>query len=141
MRAPEVVQRAIEEAAEVEAALRAASGVLFHWSARAARASIEARGLLPFQRERVLPLLGGGEMRCGALPLCFGPTPSAAWAGVDWHRHPAGVWDLWEVRLTEADAVEEFTPGLAGEVRLASPIEPTRLAWVGERTTAEEPQR
>lgn len=75
---------------------------LYHWSPTAHRKQIIRRGLVPGRRTVTHPLPG---FRAPA--LCFGDTPSWAWAlsgGQD--SSPSGSWDLWQAWL--ADLVDPY---------------------------------
>ena len=70
---------------------------LYHWSPTAHRKQIIRRGLVPGRRATTHPLPG---FRAPA--LCFGDTPSWAWAlsGAQ-ESAPSGSWDLWQAYLAD----------------------------------------
>ncbi len=66
--------------------------ILFHWSPRARRKQILRYGLRPWCRP--------SAATCRAPFVCFGDSPSWAWAlSAEMHWAPAGEWDLWQTTL------------------------------------------
>jgi len=103
-------------------------GPLYHWAPASRAEAIALEGLQPG-----MPATVASE----PLPhICLGVDPAGAWAisgAVGWH----GVteWDLWLVRLADADSVTvrpEFGPRIQ-EVTVAGPIPPERVWRVGRR--------
>jgi hypothetical protein len=98
-----------------------AAAVFYHWAPRSDREAIELDGLRP--------------------PFQITWAPSLAWlTQSEWHHHPPGVWDLWEVWLSDDDSTEETNQG--SQLRVDNVLPPDRLVWVGERmTTIPDPKQ
>lgn len=102
---------------------------LYHWSPREKRKGIQRRGLLPR-----CPTAGRHDD--SFLAVCLSASPSCAWSlSGQITGEPGQLWDLWMVRLTDADEVHVL-PGwgpVVQEIRVGNPIPKSRLWWVGER--------
>lgn len=104
---------------------------LFHWSPSEKREAILGEGLRIYAE----PCVHRGGLTYPY--VCLGFTPSGAWSlsgDMDWVDE-FDSWDLWQVRLAEADTVHvrpEFGPVLL-EARVRNTIPADRVWWVAER--------
>ena len=127
---------------------------LYHWSPERHRSSIVRRGLRPSTPTAVWERpLKPGELvghRTEDLPedsllaVCFGTTPSTAWAYSGALSAQRGeTWDLWQIELAADDEVHfRSTWGNRfDEVRIVNPIPRSRCWFVGSRKCPERGSR
>ena len=119
-------------------------GPLYHWSPRDRLDSIRKAGLTPGNRNIQGPafhnMVDGTDGEFVQPMVCFSPDPATAWAYSHGCWKSTGVFDLWMVEIEPVDEVHvlpSWGPTLH-EIRVANPIPPKRLHWIGERTTTEE---
>jgi hypothetical protein len=128
----------IDRTAKAFAAYAATRGqmLLYHWSPATRRKQIMRHGLLPRRRpSTTLGRVGGRVWR--APYICFGDTPSWAWALSGGMPHTvSGEWDLWCCwldRLTEPLLLTRTDSNGVHEIRTDHRVFKRDLWYVGTR--------
>ena len=127
---------------------------LYHWSPEKYRRSIVRSGLRPTSLTAVYerPVKPGERLghwvedlsEESLLAVCFGTSPSTAWAYSGALSSERGeTWDLWQIELKPQDEVHFRSAwgNKLDEVRIANPIPRGRCWFVGSRTCPERGSR
>ena len=104
-------------------------GVLYHWSPKRNRESIQRFGLQLAHLNRT-----GGVF--SAPWICLSTTPSSGWALI-LEPGEEGEWDLWQTSLRNGDNVTiraDFDLPFIREVRVHNGLPSDRVWFVGERS-------